>query len=57
MTPEILHSHGSGSAFALSGIFAMVGTALGAINPFLQTIAYCVSIVAGICAIVRAVRK
>lgn len=57
MTPDLIHHHGAGVPAAIAGAAAMLGTALGVINPFLQAVAYSVSIIAGLCAIVKAFRK
>lgn len=57
MNPELIHHGSGGVAASVAAGMAMLGTALGAVNPFLQTIAYCVSIVAGICAIVKYLRS
>lgn len=57
MTPDIIHHPQGGAAAAVAGAAAMLGTALGVINPILQAMAYSVSIVAGLLAIVRYVRR
>lgn len=51
MSALSLQKHAAEGAAALSGASAVVGTTIGQVNQYLQTIAYIVSILSGACAI------
>jgi hypothetical protein len=48
-----LHDHSLGAYAAISGSAALIGTIVGDALPWLQAIAYLVSIAVGVCALIK----
>lgn len=57
MNPDLIHHSSGGAQLSTALGTAVVGSFLGSVNPYLQTLAYCVSIIAGVCAIVKYLRS